>query len=174
MITTVRNYSSTPLRNEQEKSEFDKMMDRVFTSEKDNSLDDLTGTGEAASGAVDSAPEIIPFDPSWWPSDQAIKAIIALGDKCDLDMGLSIIATTCIVRVFLLPVFIWSQRKTSRIAHLQPEMMILRKKIEALGDSANSEAKVRIGHQMRGLFQKYETSPFAALVLPIVQLPVFM
>jgi YidC/Oxa1 family membrane protein insertase len=115
------------------------------------------------------------WDPTWYNvADIAVETINAFRDVSALSYGESIIWVTLLIRVGLFPIFVIMQRNTSRIAHMQPEMTVLKKKLEDLGDKADAQVKIKYGMQMRSLFEKYDCNPITSLIGPVVQIPVFM
>mmetsp|Transcript_26762 Transcript_26762/g.37615 ORF Transcript_26762/g.37615 Transcript_26762/m.37615 type:complete len:462 (+) Transcript_26762:272-1657(+) len=165
--TTTTTTTATTTTNS-----FDDTMTKIFQDEKTSqALSNATDTTAATVG--DAAPLV--FDPTWWNfADQAIRAVNTIHEMTDLPVSLSIVGATCAIRVILLPLFVKSQQNTARMAHMQPEMQQLKAEMDKLGPNPDQQTQVKLGLQMRALFQKYDCNPMRALMLPLVQAPMFM
>ena len=121
----------------------------------------------ASSGGLD-------FVPTWYnPADQCINLIMKFQELAGCELGWAIVGTTMLLRIALFPVVVSGQKSSSRMAHLQPEMIYLRKKFESI-PNPTTEQKAQLGNQIRDLFQKYEVKPLRAMVAPFMQFPFFM
>lgn len=144
--------------------------DVTTSSSFDDTMDKLFEQQEATTEALATT-----WDPTWYNvADQAINAINLVHDNVGLSYGASIIGVTCMIRVLMFPVFVKTQQNSSRMAHMQPEMQALRTKLDALGKNVDKETQARYGLQMKALFEKYQCNPFQAMILPFMQMPVFM
>jgi len=149
-------------------NQFEETMDTIFlesqkvaTSEGDKWFANETLTQEA-------------WDPKWWNiADQAINAVNFINDVTGFSYAGSIFFATCTIRLAILPLAIRGQRASSRMAHLQPELAMIKKRYETLGTPSQAEQKA-FAENMQGLFKRYEVTPFAALTAPLVQAPLFM
>jgi len=149
-------------------NKFEETMDTIFLesqkvaiSESDKWFANETLTQEA-------------WDPKWWNiADQAINAVNLINDVTGFSYAGSIFFATCTIRLAILPLAIRGQRASSRMAHLQPELAMIKKRYEALGTPSQAEQKA-FAENMQGLFKRYEVTPFAALTAPLVQAPLFM
>ena len=92
---------------------------------------DPTVTTDAVSVATSStsdsaaliAEQIAAFEPTWWPSDQALVALNWINETAGFPCyAYSIMGTTLAFRFLLFPIFVKGQRNSSRMAHVQPEM----------------------------------------------------
>jgi YidC/Oxa1 family membrane protein insertase len=114
------------------------------------------------------------WEPTWYNfADQAVNAVQTLHEMTGLHYAGSIVATTCAIRLLVLPIAIRSQRAGSRMAHLQPELAVLKKRYEALGTPTQAEQRA-FGEQMKSLFAKYEVGPFQTMAAPLLQIPLFI
>lgn len=147
---------------------FEETMDKIFiesqkvaSSEGDKWFADETLTQEI-------------WDPKWWNiADQAINAVNLFNDVTGFSYAGSIFCVTCGIRLIILPLAIRGQRASSRMAHLQPELAMIKKRYELLGTPSQAEQKA-FAENMQGLFKRYEVTPFAALTTPLVQAPMFI
>lgn len=73
----------------------------------------------------------------------------------------------------MLPIFIKAQQNSSRMAHVKPEMDVLKAKIDRT-DAKDLQLQQQQAQEMRDLFRKYDVNPLKALALPFVQMPIFM
>jgi len=127
------------------------------------------GGSEAWQQAASAA-----WEPTWYNlSDQAVNVVLKLHDVSGLDYGLSIIGVTIMLRLSLFPLMVKSQRASSRMAHLQPELNQMKARYEAIGAPSRQD-QLQFGNQMKALFAKYDVKPIQAFAAPLVQLPLFM
>lgn len=114
------------------------------------------------------------WDPCWYNvADNAILAIHAIQETTHLSYGLSIVATTVVLRLALFPVMVHAQRTASRMAHVQPELNILKERYERLSAPSRND-QLQFSSNMKALFQKYKVNPFSSLLAPVVQIPLFI
>eukprot|EP00978_Attheya_sp_CCMP212_P038162 scaffold186429_cov41-Attheya_sp.AAC.1 len=128
----------------------------------------LTSDAVVTTGGLD-------WDPTWYnPADKCIDVIHSIHDMTGYTYAGSIVLGTFVVRVGLFPLFVMSQRNTSRMAHMRPEMEVLKNKIDRMGQKADQETQMKMAIQMKALFAKYECNPMKGLLLPFIQAPIFM
>lgn len=145
-----------------------------FPTSVEDTLDKIFRDHEIANAAADTVAQET-WNPVWYNvADQAVHGLNAVRDLSGLGYGGSIIVATITVRLALLPLFIKLQRNSARMAHMQPEMQALKKKMDALGANLDQETQVKFGMQMRAVMKKYDCNPFSSLLAPLVQIPVFM
>jgi YidC/Oxa1 family membrane protein insertase len=117
----------------------------------------------------------IPWEATWWPSDQALLLLNYIDKTAALpNYALTIAATTLVFRCALLPLFIHGQRTTSRMAHMQPELKVLKDELEKMGDKIDHAAQIKHVTQTKALFNKYDCNPMFAIVPPLASAPIFM
>mmetsp|Transcript_14718 Transcript_14718/g.21932 ORF Transcript_14718/g.21932 Transcript_14718/m.21932 type:complete len:448 (-) Transcript_14718:448-1791(-) len=115
------------------------------------------------------------WDPVWYnPPDQVINVINKVHEITDLSYGLTIVGLTLGFRTLMFPLFVKSQQNVARMAHMRPEMDVLKAKIDKMGGNPDTETQMKHGMEMKALFKKYNCNPFKSLMLPIVQAPIFM
>lgn len=147
--------------------DFEATMDKLFQPQ-------TPATTEGDQWFVDQAIAQEPWDPKWWNlADQAINSVHFLHDTTGIGYAASIVATTCIIRICILPLAIRGQRAGSRMAHLQPELQMMKKRYEALGTPTQAETRA-FTEQMQSLFKRYDVKPFSSLAAPFVQAPIFI
>ena len=166
-FSTQKRHMSSDSNNDQ-KPNFDETMDKLFHEAQR----EAKGEGDAwfvDEGAADTA-----FDSSWWNlADHAVNGVNLIQDVSGLSYAGSIFATTCLLRLFILPLAIRGQRAASRMAHLQPELAVIKARYEALGTPSQAEQKA-FGEQMKALFARYDVKPFASISAPLIQAPIFI
>lgn len=126
-------------------------------------------------GAQSVASSGLDFVPTWYnPADQCLKLIFNVQETFGVEpLALAIIGTTLAVRVFMLPIVVSGQVSASRMAHVNPELMQIRKKFEKIADPS-VEDKAKMGQQVRDLFSRYGVKPARSMIAPFVQFPFFM
>lgn len=114
------------------------------------------------------------WEPTWYNlADQAIVSVNAFHDLTGLEYGWSIFGVTVILRLALFPLMVQSQMTTSRMAHVQPELNMMKQRYEAIGTPSRQD-QLQFSKNIKALFAKYQVNPMRAFVAPLVQLPLFM
>eukprot|EP00559_Dactyliosolen_fragilissimus_P005435 CAMPEP_0184867984 /NCGR_PEP_ID=MMETSP0580-20130426/28604_1 /TAXON_ID=1118495 /ORGANISM="Dactyliosolen fragilissimus" /LENGTH=377 /DNA_ID=CAMNT_0027368569 /DNA_START=463 /DNA_END=1596 /DNA_ORIENTATION=+ len=156
-------------------AKFEKLALESSTSGGNNVTDNGAPPTSIAS---DSISNTIPsststWEATWWPQDQMIDLINYIHDMTGVNYALTIAGLTLSLRIFMFPLFVKAQQNSSRMAHMKPEMDILKQKIDS-ADSSDTQLQMQYGMQMKQLFKKYDCNPLKALVVPLVQAPLFM
>ena len=142
---------------------------RLSTSSFKISSNPQTPAETAAENAV-----AVAWDPHWYNlADQAVQAVVSFHDLTGAEWALSIVGVTVILRSALFPVMIMAQRNSSRMAHLQPELTLMKQRYEAIGEPTRQD-QLQFSNRMKALFTKYEVKPFRAILAPLMQFPLFM
>eukprot|EP00934_Nitzschia_sp_Nitz4_P001355 Nitzschia sp. Nitz4//scaffold2_size372955//333736//338351//NITZ4_000472-RA/size372955-processed-gene-0.138-mRNA-1//-1//CDS//3329546925//1355//frame0 len=148
------------------KENFNETMDKIFETQK-------AASGEGDAWFLEEAANAA-WEPSWYNlADQAINGVHLVHDLTGLHYAGSIFAATCIIRMAILPVAIRGQRAASRMAHIQPELQVLKKRYEALGTPTRAEQQA-FADQMKALFARYDVKPFQSLLTPLISAPIFI
>lgn len=134
---------------------------------------------KAASAASDAASKLEGLDWSqdfswYWPPDQVIELINYVQVTTGWSYAAVIASLTMCIRVVAFPLFVKAQQNSARMAHMKPEMDILKAKIDALGSQADSDTQMKAGLEMRALFKKFDCNPMKSLIVPLVQMPMFI
>lgn len=130
---------------------------------------------ESVAKALSEANGIPYWEPSWYnPADQMIELLNYVQSSTGVPYAVGIVGMTIAMRTLMLPLFVQSQRNASRMAHLKPEMDVLKEKMDRLGKNVDQETQMRMAMQMKALFAKYQCNPLKALVVPVIQAPLFM
>lgn len=131
------------------------------------------GDDSVASAVVDAASSV-PFEATWWPTDQALVLLNYVHVTTGMPFALTIGATTLSFRVLLFPLFLKAQRNSARMAHMQPEFLVLKEQIEKLGKNPDAVTQQKYMNQTRALFKKYDCNPMGSLVAPVFSAPIFI
>ena len=163
--------SSAAPNNNNHTQDFEETMDKLFHQ----SQQQQPATTEGDHWFVDQAlAQGEPWDPKWWNlADQAVNVVNFLHDTTEMGYAGSIVVATCALRICILPLAIRGQRAASRMAHLQPELTLMKKRYEALGTPTQAETRA-FTEQMQALFKRYDVKPFASIAAPFVQAPIFI
>eukprot|EP00554_Chaetoceros_debilis_P007302 CAMPEP_0194076672 /NCGR_PEP_ID=MMETSP0149-20130528/3441_1 /TAXON_ID=122233 /ORGANISM="Chaetoceros debilis, Strain MM31A-1" /LENGTH=402 /DNA_ID=CAMNT_0038757487 /DNA_START=203 /DNA_END=1412 /DNA_ORIENTATION=- len=131
---------------------------------------DIVASTEAAEAIVAAADV---WEPTWWPQDQMLNLIVNFHDVTGLNYALAIGGLTLAFRSAMFPLFVKAQANSSRMAHMRPEMDILKERVDKL-DRTDMAGQEKMAKEMQKLFQKYEVNPLKSILVPIAQMPVFM
>jgi len=133
-------------------------------------------SAEAGSDAVETIlREALPWEPDWyWLPDICINWLNYLAETSGMPYAACIAATTLGIRIVVFPLFVSAQRNQSRMAHMKPELDMVKAQIDKMGPTSTPEEQMRYANKMKGLFRKYECNPLKSLAVPIAQAPVFM
>lgn len=85
-------------------------------------------------------------------------------------LGISIILLTIIARTLMLPLGIKSQKSTTAMQKVQPELNKLKEKY---GDSKDPEDQRRFQMETQALYEKHKINPFAGCLPMLLTLPIF-
>eukprot|EP00566_Odontella_aurita_P012368 CAMPEP_0113534954 /NCGR_PEP_ID=MMETSP0015_2-20120614/5432_1 /TAXON_ID=2838 /ORGANISM="Odontella" /LENGTH=490 /DNA_ID=CAMNT_0000434145 /DNA_START=151 /DNA_END=1623 /DNA_ORIENTATION=+ /assembly_acc=CAM_ASM_000160 len=110
----------------------------------------------------------------YYPQDHVVDLVNYVHMTTGWSYAVVVAALTCGIRLAAFPLFVKAQQNSSRMAHMKPEMDLLKARVEALGSQGDSNAQMQMGLEMRALFKKYDCNPLKALIVPLVQMPVFM
>jgi YidC/Oxa1 family membrane protein insertase len=175
IISTTATPSTTPYHNHQQHQPTSLMSHRH--RHQDDTLERLFAENVdlQQTGADALTTALTNWEPIWYNvADQAVVAVKAFHDLSGIEYGWSIVGVTVIIRLGLFPLMIQSQRTSSRMAHVQPELSLLRERYEALGSTPSRQEQAQYFNKVKALFARYEVKPSRAFVAPVVQIPVFM
>lgn len=108
----------------------------------------------------------------YYPQDHFVDFINFMHDVSGMNYAYSIAATTIMVRIVLIPLFVSAQRNSSRVAHMMPEMTVLKERMEKI-DKNDKKSNLEVQKQVQRLFKKYECNPMKSLIT-LLQMPVFV
>ncbi|GMI27078.1 hypothetical protein TrCOL_g6195 [Triparma columacea] len=110
---------------------------------------------------------------SWYPSDLCTYLIHQTFEYAHCPYWQAIVATTLALRFATLPVHVRTLRNTSRMQHMNPELKALQASMEGK-DTSDRKVQEAYRAQMQALFKKYDCNPMKSLMLPLIQMPMFM
>lgn len=90
---------------------------------------DIAASTEAAEAIV-AAADI--WESTWWPQDKMLDLIVYFHDATGLNYALAIGGLTLVFRSAMFPLFVKAQANSSRMAHMRPEMDILKDRVDRL------------------------------------------
>lgn len=105
----------------------------------------------------------------YWPSDFALKGVYALHGAFDLPWWLAVAGATVTVRMVLLPLAFQGTRSQAKMQQIKPELAPLQARIQASGGQDQQAVE-----EMQAVYAKHGVSVPRMLMLPMLQLPVFM
>jgi YidC/Oxa1 family membrane protein insertase len=149
---------------EEEMAKFEQSANTTLSQSSDGITpvsDQLTTTGQQI------------WESTWWPQDQMLDLIMFTQETSGLNFALTIGAITFTFRSLMFPLFVKAQKNSSRMAHMKPEMDVLKSKIDRL-DSKDIQEQQKYARAMQDLFKKYDVHPLRAIAFPFIQMPVFM
>lgn len=119
--------------------------------------------------SADSVAEVVTtsLDGSWHPFDLVSQLVESVHVTAGLPYWAAIVATTLGVRVALIPLGVKAVQNSARMAVIRPHLNKLTQ-LSQTNPSANHQKEVFL------LWKKNNVNPFKALVVPLVQLPLFI
>ncbi len=96
------------------------------------------------------------------------SATTALPWACGIAM------TTVILRTAMLPLVIKSMRNNVRLSNIQPEIMQLNERLQALTKAGDKAGAALVTDKMRQLFEDNQCHPLASFAPVLVQFPLFL
>jgi len=106
------------------------------------------------------------------PSHLVMQLIEHVHLVSDLPYWGAIIATTFALRLALLPIGIKTAQSTARLTAVRP---VLQKISDAMLKDPNvSQNRAKYALEQQAIWKKYKVNPLLALLMPVVQLPIFM
>lgn len=122
---------------------------------------------------VAKASDHLTWSTTWYyPQDHFVDLINFIHDISGMNYAYSIVATTIAVRIVLVPMFVSAQRNSSRVAHMMPEMTVLKERMEKI-DKDDKKSNMEIQKQVQRLFKKYDCNPMKSMIT-LLQMPVFI
>jgi YidC/Oxa1 family membrane protein insertase len=94
-------------------------------------------------------------------------------DVTAMPIWLSIVATTMLLRIGLLPAMVYTMRNNAKLQGLQPQMDAIKVRTQAAQASGLSMETARAEEtaQLQALFKRHDCNPFRGLLMPVVQAP---
>ncbi len=137
---------------------------------------------EESASAIDAAAETVVavtdasstvWEPTWWPQDQMIQLVCNIHDATGYNYALTIGGLTLAFRSLMFPLFVKAQQNSSRMAHMKPEMDVIKAKVDRL-DKSDMAGQQVLAQEFQALYRKYDVNPLRAIALPLLQMPIFV
>ncbi|WWC65822.1 uncharacterized protein I303_108444 [Kwoniella dejecticola CBS 10117] len=110
------------------------------------------------------------FSISGWFTD----AIVGLHTTTGLPWWATIASITVAIRLALSPILISTQKHNVRLAAVNPQIQGLMERVKEAKEKNDIHAQALIGQAMRQLMKDHNVNPMRALLLPAIQLPIFL
>jgi YidC/Oxa1 family membrane protein insertase len=135
--------------------------------------DGISALSDAATGA---AAEVVSkaADLGINPVDIVIMTLNEIQTVLGIPYWEAIVLFTVALRLCLLPVAIKGVVNANRMAFLRPDMERLQEAMKASQALGDMKVQQRYQMEMKGLFEKHKVNPLRALVLPFLQMPIFV
>lgn len=108
------------------------------------------------------------------PSGLLQQLLDAVQYYTDLPWWATIIAVTCGIRLAIAPLIVYVQGNSIRLSNIQPQMQDMIKDMEYAKSTGNQQEMQSAAMKVRKLLSDNNCSPFKSLLLPLVQMPVFL
>lgn len=109
-----------------------------------------------------------------WPPDLIVDALSTLVDVTHLPPWALIVGLTLGVRAALIPLAVSQARTTVGLAKMKPQLAALKKQMAADPMGKQAARQKMYQKQMSELMMRNGGNPLKALIMPLVQLPLFM
>ncbi|WRT69688.1 uncharacterized protein IL334_006678 [Kwoniella shivajii] len=110
------------------------------------------------------------FSISGWFTD----AIVGIHTTIGLPWWATIASITVAIRLALSPILVSTQKHNVRLAAVNPQIQGLMERAQEAKAKNDIHAQALLGQAMRQLMKDYNVNPLRALLLPAVQLPIFL
>ncbi|WWC95819.1 hypothetical protein V866_002685 [Kwoniella sp. B9012] len=110
------------------------------------------------------------FSISGWFTD----AIVGLHTTTGLPWWATIASITVAIRLALSPILVSTQKHNVRLAAVNPQIQGLMERAQEAKSKGDVHAQALTGQAMRQLMKDHNVNPLRALLLPAIQLPIFL
>ncbi|WVQ74981.1 hypothetical protein IAR50_004589 [Cryptococcus sp. DSM 104548] len=110
------------------------------------------------------------ISPMGWFTD----GLVALHTSIGLPWWGAIAVTTVAIRLALSPLIISNQKHSTRLAAVNPQMQELMAQIQSASKSGDTHMQALVSQRMQELMKTHKVNPFKPLLLPLIQLPIFL
>jgi len=129
----------------------------------------LINAVDAAAEALVQAPEL-----GYYPNHLVMTFIETVHNLVGVPYWEAIVIATIILRICLLPVAIKTIQSAARMAAVRPEMQKLQDVMNSDPNINDMSVKLRYQKEMQALFVKFKVNPLNALLMPLLQIPLFI
>ena len=123
-----------------------------------------------ADAIVTASPELSLFK----PTHAVMAAIEHIHIVADIPYWEAIAVMTIILRFLMLPLAIKTMQNASRMAVLRPHMQKMQEAFTKDPHYEDMRVKLKYQNDMKALFVTHKVNPFRSMLMPLVQLPVFV
>ena len=110
----------------------------------------------------------------WSPVSVAQYILEVVHVGTGLPWWATIAATTVVVRLALTPVVVRLQANAIKINNLRPEIDPLLKKVQEARQTGNTALATTTSARMMALYQKHNCNPIKMMLMPFIQIPIFI
>ena len=129
---------------------------------------------EAAAAAVSSDAVVSAATTlGWSPSHLVMQAIDGIHVFGGVPYWEAVIAFTMAFRIAILPLGVWTAQGSARMAAVRPHIQKLSDRLKS-NPNADARAKQEFAMESRALMKHYKVNPLTALMMPLVQFPIFI
>ena len=131
-----------------------------------------SSTGELVEAVLDATSAIPELGNA--PTHIVMRCIEHVHLFADVPYWQAIVITTIALRLVLLPLAIKTVQNASRMTILRPHMLRIQETFQKDPNYEDMRVKMKYQKEMQELFVQYKVNPLRSLLLPIVQLPIFI
>ena len=110
----------------------------------------------------------------WSPSGLLQHLLDGVQYYTNLPWWATIIVVTCGIRLAIAPLLVYVQANSIRLSNIQPQMQAMIKDLEYAKSTGNQQEMQNAAINVRKLLSDNNCSPFKSLLLPAVQMPIFL
>lgn len=130
----------------------------------------VASTSDATLSIVEQA--ATPATLGMWPPDLVLRAVESVHIACDVPWWVAIGMCTLGIRVGLLPLAVYGSRLQAAMLRIRPELAPLQARLQAA--AGDPVAQSSVSAEMAAVYARHDVAPMRMLVLPLVQMPIFM
>jgi len=109
----------------------------------------------------------------WSPTHLIMHSIEQIHLLAGIPYWEAIVVFTLAFRVAIIPLGVWTSQGSARMAAVRPHIQKLSDRLKS-NPNADSRTKQEFAVESRALMKHYKVNPLTALMMPLVQLPIFM
>jgi len=170
--------SSTPSDPSSESTSIKAASTESVSSSSSSSIPPVDLNNIEASAAIvnngDVITDLIAPQLGYTPSHICMSLIENAHMMGDVPYWVAIAGLTVALRTFLLPVAIKTVQNAARMAALRPDMQVLQDAFTKNPNQNDNAVRLKFQTEMKGLFKKHKVNPFQAMMMPLIQLPLFL
>ena len=110
----------------------------------------------------------------WSPSGMLQQLLDSTAYYTGLPWWATIILITCGIRLSVAPLLVYVQGNSIRLSNIQPQMQNLMSEMEYAKATGSPQEMQTAAIKVRKLLAENNCSPFRSLLLPLVQMPIFL